>query len=479
VPIVTSLSGRALASLLPALRSGPVPVYLALADGVTSLVLDGRIAPATRLPSERDLAAQLAVSRATVTAAYDQLRASGFLASRTGAGSFVQVPPQARPGVMRQWSDPRRPVDDLIDLTCAALPAPPGLLPQALAVAAEQLPALTTGPGYDPVGLPALRQAIADRFTARGVATRPEQIIVTNGALHGIDLLLRLLVAPGDRVVTDLPTYPGALDALRAVGARIVPVPLGPDGGWAVGQVQAALRQTAPRLAYFIPDYHNPTGRLIDAGSRRDVLRVARQTGTTVIVDETFVGLGFGAPERPTAALDSSVITVGSLSKPIWGGLRIGWVRASTDLVQRLAAQRTASDMAGSVIEQLVGATLMTQLDDTIAARVAQLRPQRDALLAALTDQLPQWHAPIADGGLSLWVELDAPLATPLTLAAAQLGVHLVPGARFGVDGTLERFVRLPYAAPPARLSEAVTRLATAWAGLRESGVTPRQLVVA
>jgi DNA-binding transcriptional MocR family regulator len=198
-----------------------------------------------------------------------------------------------------------------------------------------------------------------------------------------------------------------------------------------------------------------------------------------VVVDESFVDLGFAAAERPTAAIDPTVLTVGSLSKPVWGGLRIGWLRASTDLVHRLAALRTSIDMAGPVLDQVVAAELFGQIDAIAAARVARLVPQRDALVTALAEELPDWRVTLPQGGLSLWIELPAPLSTPLTMLAAQAGVVIVPGSRFGVDGTLERFLRLPYALPADRLVEAVRRLAGVWTQLQGSGVTARQLVVA
>jgi DNA-binding transcriptional MocR family regulator len=327
--------------------------------------------------------------------------------------------------------------------------------------------------------LPILREAVAARFTSRGVATRPDQILITNGSLHGLDLLLRLLIGPGDRVITELPSYPGALDAIRANGGRLVPVPMAPTGGWQVGQLQATLRQTAARLAYLTPDFHNPTGALVPAADRREVLKTARQTGTTVVVDESFVDLGFGVRERATAELDATVVTVGSVSKPIWGGLRIGWLRASTDLVHRLAALRTSIDMGGAVLDQVVAALLFEEMDAIAAQRIAQLLPQRDALVDALARELPDWRVTVPQGGLSLWAELPAPLSTPLTMLAAQAGVVVVPGSRFGVDGTLERFLRLPYALPADQLVEAVRRLAGVWRQLDGSGLAARQLVIA
>jgi DNA-binding transcriptional MocR family regulator len=476
---VVRISGRALALLLPDLRFGPGPVYSALADSITALVLDGRLAPETRLPSERELATHLALSRATITTAYDALRASGFVASRTGAGSFVTVPRTARRVSPSRWTSATVAPADEIDLSCAALPAPPAELAEAVRRAAVELPDLAAGPGYNPLGLAQLREAVANRFTARGLATQPEQILITNGALHAFDMLLRLLVGPGDRVLTELPTYPGALDALRANGVRIVPVPVSAARGWPVHDLQATLRQTAPRLAYLIPDFHNPTGILAGERERREVLRVARHTGTTVVIDETFVELGFAGPLRPTATLDSSVITLGSLSKPVWGGLRLGWIRASGDLIRRLAVQRAATDLAGSILDQLVGVALLDRLDTITSARREQLRAQRDALVAALHEHLPQWQVCVPEGGMSLWAELDAPLCTSLTLAAARQGVQLVPGSRFGVDGTLERFLRIPFALPPEQLTEGVRRVALTWQRLDHGAAAARQLVVA
>jgi DNA-binding transcriptional MocR family regulator len=477
---LSRIGGRALADLLPDLRAMPGPVYSALSHAVSTLDLDGRIATETRLPSERELAVALRLSRATVTAAYDSLRADGFLASRTGSGSFVTVPAGSRPRPsLSRWSTSNSEAPDVIDLSCAALPAPPDVVQEALAAAATQLAPYLLGDGYEPAGLPVLREAVAVRFTARGVPTRADQILITNGALHSLDLLLRLLIAPGDRVITELPTYPGALDAIRASSGRVVPVPMAPTGGWQVGQLQATLRQTAARLAYLTPDFHNPTGALVPEAHRREVLKVARQTGTTVVVDESFVDLGFRGRERPTAGIDSTVVTVGSLSKPVWGGMRIGWLRASTELVHRLAALRTSIDMGGPVLEQVVAAALIDQLDDIAARRVAELVPQRDALVAALAEHLPEWRVTVPEGGLSLWAELPAPLSTPLSMLAAQAGVVVVPGSRFGVDGTLERFLRLPYSLPADRLTLAVRRLAGVWTQLDGSGLAARQLVVA
>jgi len=474
------ISGYALARLLPDMQTVAGIKYGVLAGAITSLILDGRIALGSRLPSERELAGAVGLSRATVTAAYDALRSRGYLESRSGSGSFVALPAgEAKRTIVQDWPQGGRD-RATIDLTLAALTAPPGSVVGALAAAAAELPAHAyRSGGYDAFGLAPLRSAVAARFEARGVPTDPDQIIITSGALHGFDLLLRLVIGPGDRVLTELPSYPGALDAIRASAGRLLPVPLAPDGGWDLSQLEAVLRQSSPKLAYLIPDFHNPTGVLIGDGAREAVFAVARQTSTTVVVDETFVGLGFVPGATASAAIDPAVISVGSLSKSVWGGLRIGWIRASAEIVQRLAALRTAIDLGSPVLEQLIAVELMGKLDELLSARVAELERKRDALTQALARALPEWTATQPDGGLSLWLDLGAPVSTPLTLLARSAGVSIVPGSRFGVDGTFERFLRLPYTHAPEVLIDAVLRLKGVWQGLDRADSDLRQLVVA
>jgi DNA-binding transcriptional MocR family regulator len=197
-------------------------------------------------------------------------------------------------------------------------------------------------------------------------------------------------------------------------------------------------------------------------------------------VDETFVELGLTAtPPAPTAALDRSVLTVGSLSKPFWAGLRVGWIRAPEEMVTRLAAARAVVDIGSPTIEQLAAAHVFTELDTIVAARRAQLLPRRDALLAALATRLPGWQPLVPVGGMSTWIELDAPLATALATTAGSHGVRVVPGARFAVPGTMERFLRLPFTLPPAELGAAVDGLAQAWHALDPAAAVPSPLIVA
>ncbi|WNM37648.1 PLP-dependent aminotransferase family protein [Micromonospora halotolerans] len=448
------------------------PDYAALAAAVRGLLADGRLPLGVRLPAERDLAEALRISRTTVTAAYRELRETGHLASRRGAGSWTMLPGTHRVASTGLWT----PLDDrdMIDLGVAALSAPPQLVPAARA-AAEDLPRYLGGAGYHPTGIIELREAVARGYTERGLPTSPEQIMVTSGTQHALDLVLRLALSPGGGVLVESPTYPNALAALAARRARITTHGLAADGdGWDADLLLGSIRQTRPRLAYVIPEFHNPTGHLMATDLRERLVGAAHAAGTDLVVDESFVDLPLdGTPlPPPVATFDrhSRVISIGGMSKPYWGGLRIGWVRASAPQVQRLAAARVGVDMASPVLDQLVAVHLLAQGPGIVADRRVQLAAQRDALVKAMADRLPDWRVTVPRGGVTLWVELDGPISSALARAAEEVGVRLAPGPRFGLDGTLERFLRLPFTLPAADLVEAVGRLAAVRYDLDRAG---------
>jgi DNA-binding transcriptional MocR family regulator len=438
------------------------PDYAALAGAVRGLLSDGRLPLAVRLPAERELAESLGISRTTVTAAYRSLKETGHLTSRRGAGSWTTLPNGHRVASSGLWT----PDDDLdmIDMGVAASAAPIELVPAARA-AADDLPRYLGSAGYHPTGLRDLREAVADLYTDRGVPTSAEQILITSGTQQALDLVLRLSVPVGANVLVESPTYPNALAALSARRARISTAGLDATAGWDGEMLLGALRQTRPRLAYVIPEFHNPTGHLMPTDLRERLVATAHATGTELVVDESFVDLPLeGGPMPPPVAVfdrHSRVVSIGGMSKAYWGGLRIGWVRASAPLVQRLAALRVGVDMSSPVLEQLVAVHLLGQAEEIVAARRAQLLFRRDTLVATLGSLLPEWRFFVPTGGVTLWAELDGPISSALARAAEEVGVRLAPGPRFGLDGTLERFIRLPFTLAADDLVEAVRRIAS------------------
>ncbi|MCX6463329.1 MAG: PLP-dependent aminotransferase family protein [Pseudonocardiales bacterium] len=455
----------------------------ALADRVRLLVLDGRLPLQTRVPAERELAHELGVSRTTVAAAYDALRVADVLHSRRGAGSWTRLPAEpAGPGLRSPFS----PHGDrtLFDLAHAALPAPSEELRAAAAGALHDLDGLLGGHGYDLLGLPALRAAIARRYTERGLPTTPDQVLVTAGAQQAIALVLAGFTGPGDRVLVEHPTYPNALEAMAARGARPVALPV--TDGWDLDLVAATLRDAVPRLAYLIPDFQNPTGGVLDPGGRARLVELARRTGTTLVLDETLSELWLDAPVPPPAASfgaagSATVLTLGSASKVFWGGLRVGWIRGAAPTVRRLAALRAAVDLGSPALEQLVTARLLDDLGTVTAGRRAALVTARDGLRAALAARFPGWRPSAPTGGLSFWIDLGEPVSSRLTVAARRHDVLLAAGPRFGLDGAFERYLRLPWTLRADRVDEALDRLALAWRGLEhvDAGARPEPVAVA
>lgn len=455
------VSARALAASLGGWRTRE-PAYEALADGIRLLCLDNRLAPRTALPAERELATALHVSRSTVAAAYRSLRETGHIASLRGSGSVTLPLGRRDPGRVDA-------ADGMIDLQQASPPAWPGLA-GIMAETAAGASALVSRVGYDVLGRVELREAIARRYTDRGVPTHPDEVLVTTGAQSAIHLVSTVLIGRGDRVLVETPTYPHAADALRRAGARLVGVPVTTEEGWDLDRAEQAFGRTLPVMAYLMPDFQNPTGRSMSAAERQSLLAAGERSGSVVVLDETTadldidrgpLGPGFEASEPGT------VVRIGSLGKTVWGGLRLGWVRADGDLIRRLVAARPAHDLGTPEFEQAIATRLLGRFDEIVAQRSELLRSGRDALVDALRGALPSWDVPDVRGGVSLWIELGAPLSSALVMEARSRGLLLSAGPRFSVEGGHERHLRVPFTAPPDEMVRAADVLAEAWASVR------------
>ena len=453
---MSTLSARALATLLEGWRDAGI-AYAALADRIRLLILDGRVPTSTRLPAERELAAQLGVSRTTVTAAYAALRESGYLLSVRGSGSVAQLP--ARQHVAFDGTYP-----DLLDLSKATMPAIPQVADAAQA-AASQLPGFLGESGFDAYGLDVLREAVADRYTARGLPTSPDQVMVTVGAQNAIALVARTVMGRGDRALIEHPTYPHALDALRTAGARVIPVNVSTEDGWDAAALEQSIQRSSPALAYLMPDNHNPTGRTMPAEQREWLLALAARHGTTIVADETMAELGLdGQPSPLPIAAHGNAILIGSVGKTVWGGLRVGWIRADRTVIQRLARARFSSDLGTPIMEQLVVAHLLRDFDSILEQRRVYLREGRERLVTLLRDRLPEWQVPHTAGGLTSWINLGEPVSSQLAIAARNEGLVIAAGPRFGVDGAFERFIRVPFSYSEEHTTRGVDALARAWA---------------
>jgi len=448
------------------------PIWRQLADALRLLILDGRLAIDTRLPGERELATSLGVSRTTISSALAHLRDAGYLESRLGSGSRVILPDSR--------AIPTRAVaSEALDLSTAALGAGPEIF-QAYTHALTALSQHLAHTGYDLAGLQPLREAIASRYTARGLPTRPEEIMVVNGAVSGLALVLRMLTGPGDRVVVDHPTYPLAIAAIQGAACRPVGVSL-PQTGWDIDGFAATLAQTAPRLAYLMPDFHNPTGRCMDSNTREAIAAIAARTRTTLVVDETMVDLWYDAPPPPPlAAFDkqANVITLGSAGKSFWGGLRLGWIRASSRTIASLTQTRDTLDLGSPLLEQLATLWLIERSNEFLPARREMLNTRRRRCSELMQAHFPDWSFQQPQGGLSFWVELPDLLATQLAARAETVGIHLGTGTRFGLSGAFDRYLRMPFSLEPAELESALLRIKPLWQPLNIGGSAIKRNIV-
>jgi DNA-binding transcriptional MocR family regulator len=452
----------------PARGAGSLAARLAFS--LRSRILADLLPPGTVLPPERPLADALAVSRSTLVAALDVLRSEGLLASRQGSGTWITGPTVVGADVV---DAPPQPLTMAARLLGAAdrginfgISAPPAAsdLP-ALTVTTADLQAAVPAHGYEPAGLAVLRAALAERHRAQGLPTTADQIQVTHGAQHAIDLALGGVCAPGDAVAVEDPTYPGVLDVIAARGLRAVP--LASDGrGVTAAAVDAAVRDRGVRTAFLLPAVHNPTGRVLDPGRRQALARALDRLAMTVVEDNTLADLAFDERRPPgLAALcrRATVLTVETTSKVAWGGLRVGWLRAPAAFIERSVQQRTSGDLGCSVPAQLLALQLLERYDDLIEIRRHALRRSATHFAAALVEAIPGCTFPPPAGGLSLWVELPGGTdAAAFASRALRHGVSVAPG-RFASPAGGHHHLRLCHDRPREELDEGAARLAAAW----------------
>ena len=489
----SAISALALADLLGHWPAADGPLYRLLATRIARLADTGELPAGLRLPAERDLAAALSVSRNTVTAAYQVLRDEGMAESRQGVGTRI-VPHRTTPAAVHRANGFFSGLleDSVVeaDLSLAAVDCAPQVAaalsePETVLTRAERA-ALTGTSGYFPYGLLELRAAVAGHLTqGLSLAADLSQVIVTTGGQQAIDLLIRCEVLPGQPVAVEDPTFPGVLDALHRAGARVIGIPAGrgPDPE----RIEHVVRTHRPAMVYLIPTHHNPTGLVMPAAHRRHVARLAAAHPDTLFVDDMTLAelpLGDRPPPLPLAAFgpgQPNLVSIGSLSKLYWGGLRTGWIRASRGVIARLAAAKAAADLGSNAFQQAIVAALLRGQHEVIAKwRGEWLRDRHDALAGALRSLLPGWTWPEPEGGLTLWVRMPGPAdSSAFAQAALRRGVAVVPGRLLSASGEgasgegasgagaagegggeASRHIRLAFVQPPGLLRAAAGRLA-------------------
>lgn len=475
-------SGSHLAELLAGALRGDGPLYRLLADGLKRAIDRGEIPLGTVLPPERSLASELAVSRATVVAAYDRLKADGWLESRQGSGTWVRTADRVdRPGVdavatgrlffgvdnSTVASHVEAPGDhDLIELSVAAVMGSPVVTEAVTSLTAAEIDELTAHHGYVPQGLRSLREMVAGNFSADGLPTHPDQVIITTGAHQALSLVARQVLTPGDDVLVESPTFPGALDVFRRFGARAIPLPVDEQGA-RTDILADLISRTEPAMIYVAPHFHNPTGAIMSADRRRELGELAADNDVVVVEDLALADVIIDDVDLPPpiAGLvpEATVHTIGSTAKLFWAGMRIGWLRSPESWGVRMLATKTVADLGSPLLAQLITTKMLARRDEVQAQRRAELIPRRALMCQRLEEWLGDWTWRRPPGGLSMWVTLPHGNAEEFAELALRQGVAIVPGPSLSVDEGNRQSIRLVFARPEHDLEEGLRRLATAW----------------
>jgi DNA-binding transcriptional MocR family regulator len=454
------------------------PLYQRLAAALRGAIQRGDLPDGTRLPPERQLAEQLLISRSTVVAAYELLRQDEILDRRQGSGTRVvyaaspraAVEPSgrltralARNTLFRRITEGP---DETIDLVGAYL-LNAGELPVSMLAGLERdIATLSQGSGYAPLGYPPLRRAVAQHVSRSGLPTTPEEVLVTGGAQQALHLAACLYLQNGDTVIVENPTYPGALDAFAMVGARFAWVSTGRQGA-DVNALSDLVARVAPRLMYLIPTYHNPVGGVMPERQRRVVARLVEDTQLPTIDDQSLAALGLvnASPPPPIASFapNAPLLTIDSVSKFGWSGLRVGWIRAPEDVIARLGRVKAVADLGGALPSQLIATRLLESFDTLRQERRRLLAERHDLMSALLAQLLPTWSWERPQGGLCLWVRLPHGNTQEFAQVALRHGVSIVAGPVASPDGSFGDYLRLPFGRDPATIERAVQRLASAW----------------
>ena len=470
-------------------REGAASLTAQMVERFRSAIDAGTLAPGEKLPTTRALAEAAGVNHLTAVRVYRRLAELGYVTATVGRGTFVRTVPPARAGDGVEWQRsvlPRLRPSYPNEMLAASLqmPSDPGLVSLAtgwpspdLYPAAEL--ARLTAEVYDelggdalayaePEGLPELREELAARGRHHGFASSAEEILVTNGARQGIDLVCRTIVSPGDVVVCESPTFIGILGSLQATGARVIGVPVD-EHGMDVDALERVLARHEVKLVAVQGASQNPTGRDLSEERATRLLQLARERSFFVLEDGVYATVRFGGPEprRLRERAPEHVIYVDSLSKTIGGGLRLGWLAAAGPVRPRMATLKMETDLHTSSLVQRIAQryltggyheTLLRKMNPVYAARA-------EALLESLQRRLgDEAHAMVPVGGHHMWVTFDRPMDERLLWSEAiHQGVGFTPGGATVAEPIGGAAARLSFSyLEPDQLDEGVRRLAAA-----------------
>ncbi len=421
-------------------RDSIVPIYQQIYEDLRESILTGTLPESTRLPPERTLAEKLRVNRSTVVHAYRELVADGLIEQRVGSGSRVSRSLGAAPRTadvpwwvtLPPWRVGSFPqvLGELAATShgerIAFIQGVPPVEPSPLEELAKSFARVAGDPDYvlsygDSEGHAPLREAIAARMRSRGSAIDACDVLVLTGSTQGITLVAQSLAEPGDEIIVEVPTYPGALQIFQIAGLRAIPVAVDEDG-MRVDHVEAILRTRRPRFIYTMPSLHNPTGVTMNADRRERLVTLAERARVPIVEDDPYGELAETAIPPLVAQSPNLVIYLSSFSKTIAPSLRLGWITAPRPIYERLLLRKQSLDMATSLYVQAgVGDYLERAYDPHVKRLRAELTVRRTMAREAIAKHWPKsMRLSRGNGGYYLWATAPREMRARALLDAAE-----------------------------------------------------------
>lgn len=448
-------------------RSSDTPIYRQIGEQLKTAIVEGKLPAGAQLPTVRQLAAELGVTRLTVQTAYAELQSGGWIEATVGRGTFVSAQATMRP----RWSTvngaatPATVIGDLLQMgqaqgvrSLASASPDPELFPAAefwANLESQRTHTALVG-GYGPAqGDATLRIELAAHLSERGIEATPDDVLVVAGVTQGVALVAQALAQPGDSVLVEQPTYVGFLHQLRAYGLQPLATPVDADGP-ALDVVEQLAATQRIRFFYTIPSFQNPTGSCMTPARRQQLLALADRYDFFIVEDDLYGWLAYDdAPPTPLKAADGSqrVIYVTSFSKTLMPGLRLGMLVAPAALRERLTALRIAADLGSPLLLQRALAAFLQRGDFRRHLRriLPIYRQRRNATLRACDAFMPpgvQWTRP--HGGLCCWLTLPAhPAMQGVPRLVLQQGWAVAPGSVFLPDASANHHLRICFGALP------------------------------
>ena len=482
---------------IPLDRTSKTPLYLQVTDFIVDQINCQRLKPGTKLPSNRDMAFELGVSRTVVTEAYAELISRGVVVGRHGSGTYVLSKSTnlgqegaSRPNILLSPWINKLLQDNHLSRQQESEKLFNTATNKHVISFAEQGDADTFWPiegfqkalkrvfqnhlhdavnqhtynsNYQP-----LCDTIAQILTSEGIASQPENILITSGSQQGLSLVAHVFLTPGDVALVESPTYNSAINLFDLMGVKMVGIPMDRDG-MIIEKVEEALKKHKPRLIFTMPTFHRPTGVCLSGERRRKLVALASQYGCLILEDDFIGNIRLeGRAEPALKALDAAgyVIYMGSFSKIIMPGLRIGYLAAAKPLREILHSQKIVTDLGTSMLLQRALHEYMTvgEYHKHLRRIRKEHRARRDAMVTALKKYLPQAKFEIPKGGRYIWLKLPDTLSSDKLLPTAiSEGVSFIP-ARFFYPGKGDlSYLQLNFAAcSPDQIDEGIKRLGRA-----------------